>query len=337
MFNRHKRTFVLIFIIFLLIFSWSEWHTRGTGNSAGQQAVMTSSHDDVNVALRAQLGYLKRKFAEGGRGVPNVNDASSPVIYAVTPTYYRPVQMAELTRLCNTFLLVPNFHWILVEDSKAKTELVTRFLANCGVAYTHLNAQTPPEDKMSDAQLESNKRHVRPRGVLQRNEGLFWLREHARLNGGAVDGVIYFADDDNSYNVKIFEEMRHTRKVSVWPVALVGGLMIEKPKVEKGSVIGWDVAWGPKRPFALDMAGFAVNYNHFLSRTKAKFAYQVKVGHQETEFLRHLVKDLSELEPKAEMCTKVYVYHTRTSRPDLSLETKRKTLLLSPSHLGFDI
>ena len=87
--------------------------------------------------------------------------------------------------------------------------------------------------------------------------------------------------------------------------------MIEKPKVEKGSVIGWDVAWGPKRPFALDMAGFAVNYNHFLSRTKAKFAYQVKVGHQETEFLRHLVKDLSELEPKAEMCTKVYVYHTR--------------------------
>ena len=82
------------------------------------QAVMTSYHDDVNVALRAQLGYLKRKFAEGGRGVPNVNDASSPVIYAVTPTYYRPVQMAELTRLCNTFLLVPNFHWILVEDSK---------------------------------------------------------------------------------------------------------------------------------------------------------------------------------------------------------------------------
>ena len=98
------------------------------------QAVMTSYHDDVNVALRAQLGYLKRKFAEGGRGVPNVNDASSPVIYAVTPTYYRPVQMAELTRLCNTFLLVPNFHWILVEDSKVTKPTFQHIL----ISVTHL-------------------------------------------------------------------------------------------------------------------------------------------------------------------------------------------------------
>jgi len=35
-----------------------------------------------------------------------------------------------------------------------------------------------------------------------------------------------------SYHVQIFEEMRFTKGVSVWPVGLVGGLMLEKPKVE---------------------------------------------------------------------------------------------------------
>ena len=152
-----------------------------------------------------------------------------------------------------------------------------------------------------------------------------------------MEGVIYFADDDNTYDVRLFEDMRDTKRVSVWPVGLVGGLMVEKPKVMDQSVVGWDVAWSPNRPFALDMAGFAVNYNHFLSRPKAKFAYNVKRGYQETEFLRHLVADLSELEPKADLCTKVYVYHTRTNRPDLKNEDKRKTLLLSPSHKDMDI
>ena len=63
-------------------------------------------------------------------------------------------------------------------------------------------------------------------------------------------------------------------------MALVGGLMVEKPKVVNEVVVGWDVAWSPKRPFAIDMAGFAINYNHFLNRPKAKFAYKVKRGFQ---------------------------------------------------------
>ena len=48
---------------------------------------------DQIVALKAQLGYLKSKLA---RECPNVdinaNDDSQPTIYAVTPTYARPVQ-----------------------------------------------------------------------------------------------------------------------------------------------------------------------------------------------------------------------------------------------------
>ena len=45
--------------------------------------------------------------------------------------------------------------------------------------------------------------------------------------------MIYFADDDNTYSLEIFEEMRHTQTVSVWPVGLVGGLMVERQEVLK--------------------------------------------------------------------------------------------------------
>ena len=124
-----------------------------------------------------------------------------------------------------------------------------------------------------------------------------------------LGGVLYFADDDNTYSIKLFEEMRHTKGVSVWPVGLVGGLMVEKPKIEfdantKSDIVtGWDVAWKPDRPFAVDMAGFAVNVNLFFNSPKAKFAYSVKRGMQESEFLRHLNMNFKDLEPKADSCT----------------------------------
>lgn len=50
-------------------------------------------------------------------------------------------------------------------------------------------------------------------------------------------------------------QMRSTRKVSVWPVGLVGGRRYERPLVEKGKVVGWYTGWKADRPFAIDMAG----------------------------------------------------------------------------------
>lgn len=49
--------------------------------------------------------------------------------------------------------------------------------------------------------------------------------------------------------------MRTTRKVSVWPVGLVGGRRYERPLVENGKVVGWYTGWRADRPFAIDMAG----------------------------------------------------------------------------------
>lgn len=46
---------------------------------------------------------------------PLFNDEA--VIFLITPTYTRPTQMPDMTRLAQTLRLVPNVFWIVVEDS----------------------------------------------------------------------------------------------------------------------------------------------------------------------------------------------------------------------------
>lgn len=66
-------------------------------------------------------------------------------------------------RISQTFLLIPNFHWIIVEDAEIRTPLVTNLLAQSGLSYTHLNAETPKEWKLL---LEVIEIRFRNRGVL---------------------------------------------------------------------------------------------------------------------------------------------------------------------------
>ncbi|XP_040216712.1 galactosylgalactosylxylosylprotein 3-beta-glucuronosyltransferase 1-like [Rana temporaria] len=226
-----------------------------------------------------------------------------PTIFLITPTYARPVQKAELTRLSQTFRQVPALHWIVVEDAPRKTRLVTNFLQNSGIPYTHLCAQT-------------RKGVTKARGTFQRNLGLSWLRE-TFYPEDAPEGVVYFADDDNTYSLEIFEEMRYTKKVSVWPVAFVGELRYESVKVNmEGKVVGWLVKYAPERPFAIDMAGFAINLKLILEKRTATFRLDVPGGYQEPSLLQDLVT-MEELEPKADNCTKILVWHTRTETPSL--------------------
>ncbi|KAM5137943.1 galactosylgalactosylxylosylprotein 3-beta-glucuronosyltransferase 3 [Mantella aurantiaca] len=235
-----------------------------------------------------------------------------PIIYVVTPTYGRAQQRAELIRLSQTLLLVPALHWILVEDSAERTAAVADLLAQSDLPYTHLNVQTPPAMKLKD----SDPNWLKPRGVEQRNEALRWLHEHRSPRD---HGVVYFADDDNTYSLKIFQEMRHTQKVSVWPVGLVGGLKYEAPLVDNGKVVGFHTAWKTHRPFPIDMAGFAVSLSLLLTHPKAQFDPDAERGFLESSLLGQLVT-MRELEPRADNCTKVWVWHTRTEKPKLKQE-----------------
>ncbi len=80
--------------------------------------------------------------------------------------------------------------------------------------------------------------------------------------------VLYFADDDNTYDLRIFDEIRKTKKVSVFPVAFIGTQSISSPVVETREVrgpdgkihsvkkvVGFTDDWFASRKFPMDMAG----------------------------------------------------------------------------------
>ncbi|XP_074786324.1 galactosylgalactosylxylosylprotein 3-beta-glucuronosyltransferase 3 [Athene noctua] len=255
---------------------------------------------DCSQQLRAEPRRDPLRGGPGGaRGEPRApgGGRALPTIYVVTPTYARPVQKAELVRLSQTLLHVRALHWVVVEDAAAPTALVGGLLASSGVPFTHLHVETPPERR----RRPGDPPWLRPRGVEQRNRALQWLRE-TRVPGEG--GVVYFADDDNTYSLRLFEEMRSTHGVAVWPVGLVGGLRFERPLVAGGRVVGFHTAWKPERPFPLDMAGFAVGLPLLLARPGARFDPHAERGYLESSLLGGLVAP-AELEPKADNCTQV--------------------------------
>lgn len=73
-----------------------------------------------------------------------------PIIYCITPTYWRYVQKAELTRISQTLKLVPNVHWIVIEDAAEKSDLVRNVISDSKLVVTHLVAQTAPTEKSKD-------------------------------------------------------------------------------------------------------------------------------------------------------------------------------------------
>ncbi|XP_046687117.1 LOW QUALITY PROTEIN: galactosylgalactosylxylosylprotein 3-beta-glucuronosyltransferase I-like [Homalodisca vitripennis] len=311
-----RKKIVLYILLLLLVLLWF----IGVKNrDPNQYDNMKRTLELYEYQLRESKEHMAETMKMLGRRDCVVWDAELPVIYAITtPTFARrPVQKAELTRLSHTLMLVQNLHWIVVEDSDHKTALVTNLLTDSRLNFTHLNEPTPAEWKHKPK--EPN--WVKPRGVLQRNRALAWLRDN--LNPDTDRGVVYFVDDDNSYSLQIFSEMRFTKEVSVWPVGLVGGLLVEKPVVNEttGRVVGWNSQWRPERPFPIDMAGFAINLQHLLRHPQVKFQLQVKGGWQESELLTHLTTK-ERLEPLADGCTKVYVWHTRTEAPKLNMEDK---------------
>ncbi|XP_005106938.1 galactosylgalactosylxylosylprotein 3-beta-glucuronosyltransferase 2 [Aplysia californica] len=282
---------------------------------------LLDNYHEQNQELKNDQFILKKKLKEAEQQLSSLSsDGKSkwvpglPVIYLITPTYTRMEQKAELTRLSQTLMHVKNIHWIVIEDADAKTNLVARFLKQTGFNYTHLNVATPAHFKLAS----NDPSWLKPRGVLQRNAGLAWLRSNTKKQ----PGVLFFVDDDNTYSLRLFEEMRFTKKVSVWPVGIVGYLRYETPIVTDGKVTGWFTYFKPTRPFPMDMAGFAVNLALIHSHPGAGFSNEVERGYQESTFLTGLGVTLDDLEPKANMCSEVLVWHTRTEKSSLRNEEK---------------
>lgn len=72
--------------------------------------------------------------------------------------------------------------------------------------------------------------------------------------------------------------------------------------------MGFFDSWPGSRTFPVDMAGFAVNIEYL--NPSASMPYIA--GHEEDRFLVSLGLKIEDIEPLADNCSKVLVWHTRT-------------------------
>ena len=240
------------------------------------------------------------------RGLGPDLDQELPVIYFVTPTYPRREQVAELTRLSQTLLNVKNLVWIIAEDAKSCSSVVSTvwLIKTERIPYVHLISPMPEMYKSEP---------YKPKGVSSRNAGGKWILDKGNI---LLPGVMYFGDDDNTYDLRLFEEIRFTKQVSMFPVGFVGTSGFSSPIVVKGKVVGFSDSWFEYRKFPVDMAGFAVNIE-LLKRHKPMMPYLA--GHEETLFLQSLHISINDIEPLANDCTEILAWHTRTVKTNVTI------------------
>ena len=131
----------------------------------------------------------------------NSSDPNLKTIFVITPTYRRSTQKIDLTMMCNTLMHVPQIVWIIIEDAPKPTSLVTQLLSRCHIKTVHLTVPTSPAYQPK----KGARARTKPRGVEQRNAGLSWLRQH--YGAGNCNGVVYFGDDDNKYDLRLFDDV----------------------------------------------------------------------------------------------------------------------------------
>lgn len=225
-------------------------------------------------------------------------------LIVITPTYNRAMQAYFLNRLAQVLRLVqPPLLWIVVEENSASYE-TAEMLRKTGVMYRHLVSQ-------------KNSSSVKDRGVHQRNLALEHVERHR------LDGIVYFADDDNIYTMDLFDSLREISRFGTWPVAMLAQsknkAIIEGPVCNGSQVIGWHTNEKSKRlrRFHVDMSGFAFNSTILWDpkrwqRPCSNSIRQLdtaKEGFQETTFIEQVVEDESQMEGTPPSCSRILNWH----------------------------
>ncbi|KAL0698795.1 hypothetical protein Bca4012_054917 [Brassica carinata] len=239
--------------------------------------------------------------------------APRKLVIVVTPTYNRAMQAYYLNRVAQTLRLVePPVLWIVVEGNAASFE-TSEILRKTGVMYRHLVCKR-------------NMTSIKDRGVHQRNTAL----EHIELH--KLDGIVYFADDDNIYSLELFQSLRQVRRFGTWPVAMLAPsknkAILEGPVCNESQVIGWHTNEKSKRlrRFHVDMSGFAFNSTILWDpkRWRRPFSHPtrqldtVKEGFQETTFIEQVVADESDMEGVPPACSRILNWHLHLDALDVS-------------------
>ncbi|KAL2249905.1 probable beta-1,4-xylosyltransferase IRX9H [Sesamum indicum] len=233
-------------------------------------------------------------------------------LIVVTPTYNRALQAYYLNRLGQVLRLVrPPVLWIVVEMNAASME-TAEILRNMGIMYRHLVCM-------------KNSTDVKDRGVHQRNTAIEHIERHR------LDGIVYFADDDNIYSLELFESIREISRFGTWPVGMLAQsknkAILEGPVCNGSQVIGWHTNEKSKRlrRFHVDMSGFAFNSTilwdpkrwHRPTSDPIRQLDTVKEGFQETTFIEQIVEDERQMEGIPPGCYRIMNWHLHIESREL--------------------
>ncbi|GBG74696.1 hypothetical protein CBR_g19101 [Chara braunii] len=290
----------------------------GQSNEGQSETTLSDSDGQANVS---PVGvFPKEEKAEGG---------GLKTIIVVTATYPRPFQTAYMTQLGTVLRLVPPpVVWIVVENQQKTVETTTALERAAGRPFYNI-----PRLNYVHLVTDRSDRDVSvARGVNQRNRALQYI-EDTKLKG-----IVYLADDDNVYSAQAFAEIRKVKDVGILPVGMLYAAdqwrpnrdreaFIEHPLVrvdpvtKKPQVVGWHAerwSFGMRRRYHVDMAAFAFSSELLWRETDpltqrpkhpVRFFETGKRGRLETNFLDRLIANETYLEPLANGCRDVWVWH----------------------------
>ncbi|KAI3987573.1 hypothetical protein MKX01_021485 [Papaver californicum] len=323
--TRFSLFFIFGFLLGITPFGTIDFDTQfsSSSNTSQPQDFSLDHHrkQTVNYVIRENVvvdgGGIGIEGADGDRiGIEGVggggtqDGADSVVVLPkkqliiVTPTYNRALQAYFLHRLGQTLRLVESpLLWIVVEMNMISME-TAEILRKSGVMCRHLVCT-------------KNNTNVKDRGVHQRNTVLQHIEQHK------LDGIVYFADDDNIYSLELFESLREISHFGTWPVAMLAQskakAILEGPVCNGSRIIGWHTNEKSKRlrRFHVDMSGFAFNSTilwdpkrwHRPTSKPVRQLDTVKEGFQETTFIEQVVEDEYQMEGIPQGCSRVMNWH----------------------------
>ena len=201
-------------------------------------------------------------------------------VIVVTPTHKRPNRLRMVKNLQSMLEVRSDVVWILVEDGENKDEDLTRLLPGFAV-YLNIG---PTKDF----------------GNAQRNMAFEYIHDND------LKGVVYNADDDNWYDPSLFDEIKKTRRLSVFPVSNLGPTGLERPIVRQSEFVGWQAGW-KERKFPVDMGGFAFRSELLKQLSRPFWDHEGRGG--ESEFISKFVESPHELEFLCDECKRLMVRH----------------------------
>lgn len=203
----------------------------------------------------------------------------------ITPTIYRPNRLSIFKRLGEILRQIDNFFWLVVEDGVELDLELKNYIKTVTSNFHYFEHY-------------SQRYHYHD----QINEALKYVKNNN------LEGKVYIAEDSHLYEKELFDEIRKTNKIAVFPVGNVGPNGIERPIYVNDKILNWDSGW-KERKFPVCRAGFSFDSN--LLKTIEELPLWNFIGRGvggESEFIERFIENVDDLEVLCDKATRCYVW-----------------------------